>query len=348
MFNTTNIVIILLVLFVIALIFIFLRKSKNKQSLTGEKQKALKENKIESLEKKLRKTHSNLFEKITELLKIKGKVDEDLMEELEDILIQADIGIETTTEIMKRLRKKIRDDKISESTKVHDELKKIIINILKSEYEEQKNKLVNPTEKPFVILFVGVNGVGKTTTIAKLAERYRKQNKKVMMIAADTFRAAAIDQLSIWAERTGATISKQREGADPSAVVFDGLKSAISRKYDVVLIDTAGRQHTKVNLMKELGKISRTIKKLLPDAPHEVLLVVDATTGQNAIMQAKMFNEATNITGLVLTKLDGTAKGGIVIGIKHQLNIPVKLIGVGEKSEDLRDFNIDEFVQAII
>ncbi len=345
-FNTTNILIFSAILLVVILAIVFFVK-KSKKSSKPKTTKSL-ETGFESLEKKLRKTHTNLFDKITELLKIKGKVDEDLMDDLEDILIQADIGIETTTEIMDRLRKKIRDNKITETDKVHTELKNIIIDIMKTEYSDTENRLANPDKKPFVILFIGVNGVGKTTTIAKMAERYRKQGKKVMMIAADTFRAAAIDQLSIWAERTGATISKQKEGSDPSAVVFDGLKSAVSRQYDVVLIDTAGRQHTKANLMKELSKISRTIKKVIPDAPHEALLVVDATTGQNAIMQAKIFNEATTITGLVLTKLDGTAKGGIVIGIKHQLNIPVKLIGVGEKSEDLRDFKIDEFVQAII
>ncbi len=329
----------IIVIFIIFLVFII--KNKKKSS-------AKKEITIEGLDKKLRKTHTNLFDKITELLKIKGKVDEDLMDELEDILIQADIGVETTTEIMTKLRKRIRDEKITDTGKVHEILKEIIEEIMYDEYTNTENKLKNPDKKPFVILFIGVNGVGKTTSIAKLADRYKKQGKKVMMIAADTFRAAAIDQLTIWADRVGATISKQKEGSDPSAVVFDGLKSAVSRKYDVVLIDTAGRQHTKANLMKELSKIFRTIKKIIPEAPHETLLVVDATTGQNAIMQAKIFNEAAQITGLVLTKLDGTAKGGIVIGIKHQLNIPVKLIGVGEKSEDLRDFDIKEFVEAII
>ena len=331
-----------IVVFVVLLIFIF------KKSKTTSAKKSLSQSSIEGLDKKLRKTHTNLFDKISELLKIKGKVDEDLMEDLEDILIQADVGVETTTEIMNKLRKKIREEKITETDKVHSSLKKIIEEIMYDEYSDTENKLQYPDKKPFVILFIGVNGVGKTTSIAKLADRYKKQGKKVMMIAADTFRAAAIDQLTIWAERVGATISKQKEGSDPSAVVFDGLKSAVSRNYDVVLIDTAGRQHTKANLMKELGKIFRTIKKIIPEAPHETLLVVDATTGQNAIIQAKTFDEAAHITGLVLTKLDGTAKGGIVIGIKHQLNIPVKLIGVGEKSEDLRDFKIKEFVEAII
>ncbi len=342
--NTTTLLIIVAAVVAITIILILLLKKKKKPTAFEKSEKLS----VESLDKKLRKTHTNLFDKISELLKLKGKVDEDLIDDLEDILIQADVGIETTTEIINKLRKKIRDDKISDTEKVHTALKDIIIDMMSAEYSQEDSKLKNPEEKPFVILFIGVNGVGKTTTIAKLAERYRKQGKKVMMIAADTFRAAAIDQLTIWAERTGATISKQKEGADPSAVVFDGLKAAVSRKYDVVLIDTAGRQHTKANLMKELSKISRTIKKVVPSAPHEALLVVDATTGQNAIMQARIFNEATRITGLVLTKLDGTAKGGIVIGIKHQLNIPVKLIGVGEKSEDLRDFDIKEFVEAII
>ena len=197
------------------------------------------------------------------------------------------------------------------------------------------------------MLFVGVNGVGKTTTIGKLAKWFTSQGKSVMLIAGDTFRAAAVEQLTIWAERANATIVKQQQGADPSAVVYDGVMSAVNKKIDVVLIDTAGRQHTKVNLMNELSKIVRTIKKIVPDGPHETLLVVDSTTGQNALSQADIFNEATNLTGLVLTKLDGTAKGGIVIGIKHQLNIPVKLIGVGEALEDLRDFDVNEFVDAI-
>jgi fused signal recognition particle receptor len=192
-----------------------------------------------------------------------------------------------------------------------------------------------------------VNGVGKTTTIGKLAKRFVDQGKSVMVIAADTFRAAAIDQLAIWAERAGAHISRQHQGADPSSVVFDGLNKALNINCDVVLIDTAGRQHTKINLMNELNKIDRTIKKVIPDAPHESLLVVDATTGQNALSQAEIFNQAANLTGVVLTKLDGTAKGGIIIGIKHQINIPVKLIGVGESNADLRDFSADQFLKAI-
>ena len=316
--------------------------------LVKRKKKAVPKQ-IESLDIKLKKSHANLFGKIAELLRIKGKVDEDLMDDLEEVMLQADVGVEATMEIIDKLRQKVRDEKINDIEDVHSELKSIIIEMMKKGYYEDNNKLSHfEGEKPFVILFTGVNGVGKTTTIAKLSRRYVEKGKKVILIAADTFRAGAIEQLNIWAKRTGAAIAKQHEGADPSSVVFDGLKSAVAKKYDVVIIDTAGRQHTKANLMKELSKISRTIKKVIPEAPHESLLVVDATTGQNAIIQAKMFNEATELTGLVLTKLDGTAKGGIVIGIKHQLNIPVKLIGVGEKSEDLRDFDAGEFVEAII
>jgi len=329
----------ILLILTLVIIFLLIKKKKGSKS---QKQ-------IESLDIKLKKTNANLFGKIAEILKIKGKIDEDLMDDLEEIMIQADIGVEATMEIMESLRQKIRDEKINDVERVHTELKAIIVEMMKKDYSEKRDRLASfEDKKPFVILFTGVNGVGKTTTIAKLSRRYVEMGKKVLLIAADTFRAAAIDQLSIWAERTGASISKQHEGADPSSVVFDGLKSAVAKDYDIVIIDTAGRQHTKANLMKELSKISRTIKKVVPQAPHESLLVVDATTGQNAIIQAKMFNAATELTGLVLTKLDGTAKGGIVIGIKHQLNIPVKLIGVGEKSEDLRDFKVQEFVEAII
>lgn len=303
--------------------------------------------KPESLKLKLAKTKNGFVGKIAEVLKLRGKVDANLMEELEEALLQADVGVETSLKIIDKLKEKVRVKKITDVNKIYDMIKEIIENLLLKEYSHEKDHLKITDKKPFVILFTGVNGVGKTTSIAKLAQRYIQLGKSVSMIAADTFRAAAIEQLDIWAKRVGASITKQKPGADPSSVVYDGLMSAKNKQIDIVLIDTAGRQHTKVNLMNELKKINRTIKKIIPDAPHESLLVVDATTGQNAIAQAKIFNDATEITGLVLTKLDGTAKGGIVIGIKDQLNIPVKLIGVGEKQGDLRDFKVKEFVDAL-
>ncbi len=301
----------------------------------------------ESLDLKLASTKNNLLGKIAEVVKLRGKVDEQLMDDLEEILLKADVGVKVSLDIIDELRDEIKTKKLISVNDVREHLEEIIRKILLSDYADETLKLQIPKEIPFVILFTGVNGVGKTTTIAKLAKRYVKAGRSVMMIAADTFRAAAIDQLSIWAERTGAQIMKQKKGADPSSVVFDGLTKAVNQKIDVVLIDTAGRQHTKVNLMNELAKMKRTTKKVVPKAPHETLLVVDATTGQNAISQAETFNQATDLSGLVLTKLDGTAKGGIVIGIKHQLDIPVKLIGVGETYNDLRDFDVNEFVEAI-
>lgn len=303
--------------------------------------------KSDSLQNKLAKTKYTFVGKIAEVLHLRGKIDDEMMENLEETLIQADIGVQTSMDIIEKLREKIRVEKIAEPEKVQEILKTAIEELLLKEYSHQTDHLKIGTQKPFVILFAGVNGVGKTTTIGKLAKRYKDDGKKVMLIAADTFRAAASEQLTIWAERAGAAISKQQPGADPSSVVYDGLMAAKTRNYDLVLIDTAGRQHTKVNLMNELSKVVRTIKKVIPTAPHETLLVVDSTTGQNALTQAEMFNKVTTLSGLVLTKLDGTAKGGIVIGIKHQLNIPVKLIGVGEKQEDLRDFDAQEFVEAI-
>lgn len=303
--------------------------------------------KPESLKLKLAKTKSSFLGKIAEIVKLRGKVDEDLMDDLEEMLIQADIGVQASLDIIEKLREEIQVKKISNVNAVQSELESIIKDMLLKDYSAEGNKLIIPDTQPAVVLFTGVNGVGKTTTIGKLAKRYVDSGKSVMLIAGDTFRAAAIEQLGIWADRAGASISKQQQGSDPSSVVYDGLTAAVNQKIDIVLIDTAGRQHTKVNLMNELGKIVRTIKKIVPDAPHETLLVIDATTGQNALTQAEMFNKAADLTGLVLTKLDGTAKGGIVIGIKHQADIPVKLIGVGESQEDLRDFQIQEFVEAI-
>lgn len=334
---TYYIAVALLLFFILAFIIIIVIKKKKKSERIDRK----------TLPEKLSKTKSGFLYQISQLLQISSKVDENLLEELEDILLQADIGVQTTTDIITSLRARIKEKKISEVEAIRNELRSIIEEMMSSDYAKSENLLVEPDSHPHIILFVGVNGVGKTTSIGKLAYRYKQQGKSVMMIAGDTFRAAAIEQLTIWAERAGVEIVKQKQGSDASSVIYDGLNAAIHRKIDVVLIDTAGRQHTKVNLMNELRKVVRTIKKVVPQAPHESLLVVDATTGQNALAQADLFNEAVKISGIVLSKLDGTAKGGIVIGIKHQYNLPVKLIGVGEKISDLRDFRVKEFISAL-
>lgn len=333
------IALILAALAVIIYVVASSRKKTGAKALSG---------KAETLDVRLSKTKTSFLGQIAELLHLRTKIDEDLLSELEETLIKADVGVETSLDIIDRLREKIRSEQITEAQKVQSALTEIIRELLLADYSDDESKLKKSDHKPLVILFTGVNGVGKTTTIGKLAKRFVDNSKKVMLIAGDTFRAAAIDQLAIWADRAGADITKKEQGADPSSVVFDGLQKALANKTDIVLIDTAGRQHTKVNLMKELNKIDRTIKKLIPDAPHESLLVVDATTGQNALTQAETFNQAAQLSGVVLTKLDGTAKGGIVIGIKHQINVPVKLIGVGEGVADLRDFEADEFLSAIL
>ena len=327
----------LIAIAIILIIFLILQKIR-KPVLKKEK---------ENLRIKLAKTKNSFLSKIAEIIKLCGKVDEILLQDLEEMLIQADVGIQVSSDIISKLREEIKLKQISQTAEIQKYLEEIIRKLLLEDYSKESNHLKLTTKKPFIILFAGVNGVGKTTTIGKLAKRFTDQGKTVMMIAADTFRAAAIEQLTIWAERAGANIIKQQQGADPSAVVYDGITSAVKRQIDVVMIDTAGRQHTKVNLMNELSKIVRTIKKIVPEAPHETLLVVDATTGQNALSQAEIFDKATKLSGIVLTKLDGTAKGGIVIGIKHQLKIPIKLIGVGETTEDLRDFDVNDFVEAI-
>lgn len=330
------IIIALVVISIIAFFIFWIRKNKKQNQI------------IESatLSDKLSKTKQGFLSKLTQLVKLKGSIDEELLDDLEELLLQADIGVQAATDIIAVLKKNIKENKIKNPAEIRQQLEEIIRDLLLRDYREEDNFHLDDI-KPFVMLFVGVNGVGKTTTIGKLAKRFREEGKSVLLIAADTFRAAAVEQLTIWAQRANAGIVKQQQGADPSSVVYDGVMSAVNKKYDVVLIDTAGRQHTKVNLMNELSKIVRTIKKIIPDGPHETLLVVDSTTGQNALLQADTFNQATNLTGIVLTKLDGTAKGGIVIGIKHQLEIPVKLIGVGESVEDLRDFEVNEFVDAI-
>jgi len=327
-----------LIAIAIILIFFLILQKIRKPVLKKEK---------ENLRIKLAKTKNNFLSKIAEIIKLCVKVDEALLQDLEEMLIQADVGIQASSDIIDKLREEIKLNQISQTAEIQKYLEEIIRKLLLEDYSRESDHLKLTTKKPFIILFAGVNGVGKTTTIGKLAKRFTDRGKTVMMIAADTFRAAAIEQLTIWAERAGADIMKQQHGADPSAVVYDGITSAVKRQIDVVMIDTAGRQHTKVNLMNELSKIVRTIKKIVPEAPHETLLVVDATTGQNALSQADIFDKATKLSGIVLTKLDGTAKGGIVIGIKHQLKIPIKLIGVGETNEDLRDFDVNEFVEAI-
>lgn len=302
---------------------------------------------VSKLKEKLAKTHNAFVKQIAEVIHICGKVDENLIEGIEDVLIQADLGVVVTNKIMNELQEEIRLKKIIDIHKIYESLEHIISEILHDEYKDIEHINFSPAIKPFVILFVGVNGVGKTTAIAKLAYKFKENDKKVLLVAADTFRAAAIEQLDIWAKRINVNILSQNYGSDPSSVVFNALNSAITNKYDVVLIDTAGRLHTKVNLMRELEKIVRVIKKIIPDAPQETFLIIDATTGQNGVQQAKKFVESIPISGIILSKLDGTAKGGVVIGIKDCLNIPVKAIGIGEKVEDIREFNADDFVKAI-
>jgi len=302
---------------------------------------------VSSLKKKLSKTHNSFIRRIAEIVRLSGRVDEELIEDIEDILIQADLGISITERIISQLTEQIRLHKLSSSEQVFTALENIIITLLRDEYKDVQAIDFNPKEKPYVLLFVGVNGVGKTTSIAKFAQRFKKNGKKVLLVAGDTFRAAAIEQLEIWAKRIGVAIIGQEYGSDPSSVIFNAMQSAKAQSYDVVLIDTAGRLHTKINLMRELAKIKRTIQKHIPDAPHQVLLVIDATTGQNGVQQAKKFLESIPIDGIVLTKLDGTAKGGVALGIKDSLQIPIKAIGIGEQMDDMKDFDAEEFVKAI-
>ncbi len=297
------------------------------------------------LKEKIARSRGGFIRQLDELFTGRKEISPELLEEIEEILVMADMGISTVQEIIDRLQDEVSRGEISDPEALRDRLKEQIKAIfLRSEKE---NKLDREGVRPWVILVVGVNGVGKTTSIAKLAWRFKQEGKEVVLVAADTFRAAAVEQLQKWGERMGVPVVSQRPGADPSAVAFDGIETAISRGADVVIVDTAGRLHTQVNLMKELQKIKRVIGKKLQGAPHETLLVLDATTGQNAISQAKTFCEATDVTGIVLTKLDGTAKGGIVASITHEMNIPVRYIGIGEQMEDLRPFDPDEFVEAL-
>lgn len=301
-----------------------------------------KVNLLERLKQGLTKAKQGITDKIDDVLKSYTKVDEELLEELEEILITADVGVNTTMDIIDKLRDQIKDNKITEPAGVKEELKNIIEEILTNE-----NSTLNVEKSPTIILMVGVNGVGKTTTIGKLANRYKQEGKKVLLAAGDTFRAAAIEQLEVWAGRSNVDIIKHQEGADPGAVVFDAIKAAKARKVDLLICDTAGRLHNKANLMNELGKVFKIVDREFPEANKEVLLVVDATTGQNAVVQAKTFKEVADITGIVLTKLDGTAKGGVVLAVKSEVDVPVKLIGVGEKVEDLQDFDAKAFSEAL-
>ena len=298
---------------------------------------------FEKLKQGLSKTKASFDEKINNVFKRFRKVDEELLEELEEALILSDVGFETTTKIIEQLRDKIKTDKIEDADLVKEALCKIISEIL----NENDSSLKLETN-PSVILVVGVNSAGKTTSIGKLAANFKAEGKKVLVAAADTFRAAAIEQLEEWTNRAGVDILKRPEGSDPASVAFDASRKAKVEGYDIVIIDTAGRLHTKKNLMDELGKIQRTIRKELPDASQEVLIVLDGTSGQNAVIQAKEFSEVTEMTGIILTKLDGTAKGGVVISICSELNIPVKFIGVGEKIEDLQVFNSADFAKALL
>ncbi|MDX2127602.1 MAG: signal recognition particle-docking protein FtsY [Chloroherpetonaceae bacterium] len=305
--------------------------------------------KISRLKEGLQKTRENLFGKISRLVKGKTKVDEAFLEDLEQILISADVGVQTTLKIVEAISTRAKKERYMNDTELdamlRDEIQKMVsaskIEGIPTEFDSAL------PEKPYVILIVGVNGAGKTTTIGKLAYNYKSAGKKVLIAAADTFRAAATEQLEIWAERAGVPIVSQGQGFDPSAVVFDAVSSAVAKEVDVVLIDTAGRLHNKTHLMEELSKIKRVIKKKLPNSPNEVLLVLDGSTGQNALNQAREFTKAVEVTGLIVTKLDGTAKGGIVIAISNELNIPVKYIGVGEKIEDLQIFDREKFVEAL-
>ena len=299
----------------------------------------------ESLDKGLEKSSQGFFDKISRAVVGKSKVDDEVLDELEDILISSDVGVNTTVKIIERIEARVERDKYVNTAELDKILREEISGLL-LENPHSQSKNIDETKKPYVIMVVGVNGVGKTTTIGKLAHQFKSQGLKVVLGAADTFRAAAVDQLVIWSERVGVPIVKQNMGSDPASVAFDTVQSAVAQNADVVIIDTAGRLHNKINLMNELSKIKRVMQKVLPEAPHEVLLVLDGSTGQNAFEQAKQFTAATEVSALAVTKLDGTAKGGVVIGISDQFQIPVKYIGVGEKMEDLQLFNGEEFVDS--
>ncbi len=296
---------------------------------------------FDKIKKGLSKTKASLIRNIETVVIGYAKIDDDFLDDLEAVLLTGDLGVRTTDYLMRQIRRGVTEGRISNTNEVMPYMEKIVADMLRDETPEEE------PHHPEVILVVGVNGVGKTTTIGKLASGWQKEGKKVLLAAADTFRAAASEQLTIWAERTGADIVKHAEGADPAAVAFDAVSAAVARGADIVLIDTAGRLQTKVNLMEELKKISRVVKKVIPDAPHQTLLVLDATTGQNAVSQAKTFGEIVPLSGVVLTKLDGTAKGGVVLSISEELHVPVKYIGLGEREDDLQKFVPEEFAKAL-
>ncbi|HCC94928.1 signal recognition particle-docking protein FtsY [Empedobacter falsenii] len=301
----------------------------------------------EKLDEGLEKSKTSLFDKISRAVVGKSKVDDEVLDDLEEVLISSDVGVETTIKIIRRIEERVERDKYVSTSELDLILREEIAGLLSENNIEDTNGFSIPKKDvPYVIMVVGVNGVGKTTTIGKLASQFKSQGLKVVLGAADTFRAAAVDQLVIWSERAGVPIVKQAMGSDPASVAFDTIQSAVAQNADVVLIDTAGRLHNKINLMNELTKIKRVMQKVIPDAPHEVLLVLDGSTGQNAFEQAKQFTQATEVSSLAVTKLDGTAKGGVVIGISDQFKIPVKYIGVGEGINDLQAFNKMEFVDS--
>ncbi len=304
--------------------------------------------KKEALDKGLNKTKENFFSKITKAIAGKNTIDAEVLDNLEEVLITSDVGVTTTLKIIERIEARVAKDKYVGTQQLNSLLKEEIASLLTENNSQDVSDFSTPAnKKPYVIMVVGVNGVGKTTTIGKLAYQFKQKGKNVLLGAADTFRAAAVDQLIIWSERVGVPIISQGMNADPASVAFDTISSAVAQNLDIVIIDTAGRLHNKVNLMNELGKIKKVMSKVILDAPHEVLLVLDASTGQNAVEQCKQFTAATEVTALALTKLDGTAKGGVVIGISDQFKIPVKYIGVGEKMEDLQVFNRTEFVNSL-
>ena len=305
--------------------------------------------KKESLDKGLEKSKTGIFDKITKALVGKSEVDEEVLDELEEILISSDVGVETTVKIIRRIEARVAKDKYASTSELDRILREEVAALLQ---ENNSQDVENSFEtenlpKPYVLMVVGVNGVGKTTTIGKLAHNFQKNGKKVVLGAADTFRAAAVDQLKLWGQRVGVEVVDHGMNTDPSSVAYDAIKVGVEKDADVIIIDTAGRLHTKVNLMNELGKIKRVMQKILPEAPHEVMLVLDGSTGQNAVIQAREFTRVTDVNSLAITKLDGTAKGGVVIGISDEFKIPVKYIGVGEKMEDLQVFNKMAFVESL-
>ena len=303
--------------------------------------------KKEKLDKGLEKTKESVFSKLTRIVAGKSKVDAEVLDDLEEVLITSDVGVKTTVKIIERIESRVAKDKFLGTSELNSILREEISELLSENHSEDLQDFSIPDKRPYVIMVVGVNGVGKTTTIGKLAYQLKKKGLKVVLGAADTFRAAAIEQLEIWSQRVDVPIVKQKMGSDPASVAFDTLQSATTQGADVVIIDTAGRLHNKVNLMNELGKVKKVMQKIVPDAPHEILLVLDASTGQNAIEQARQFTLATDVNALALTKLDGTAKGGVAIGVSDQFKIPVKYIGVGEGIEDLQPFSKGEFVDSL-